>query len=384
QFLSLPKPTESIKLHRLVFLDGSAKNSVGDIRVDQNDLLTNNTDEDGGASEDGNAAQRSQTVVWDDDEQCVPMSEWQTTIHPSCNSLHELDLASLINDDALSLVSSKGYWRNAWKVDLKTYKENDILGFSTPWSRLDSSSTKDMKAVTSHVVLKSLKYIHEPNNEVFELNRVDAISLDVLTKSHFTVNIYGYCGHTSIQEFAGGDLKSLLPKLDPIDKLRVATWLANGVADIHSVDSVNTLVKIGEVNDIAEEDISKESTDGVDSSNISTNVTATPVSLIHNDINMDNILLGYRNGVEVPLINDFNIAVFRKKDARTGLPCLFHGRFANPQWMSPEQQSRPEDELSTGKLNEKIDIYALGNILYKIAVGNSPWKVSEQCSSLCV
>ncbi len=76
---------------------------------------------------------------------------------PSCNSLYELDLASLINDDALSLVSSKGYWRNAWKVDLKTYEENDILGFSTPWSRLDSSSTKDVKAVTSHVVLKSLK-----------------------------------------------------------------------------------------------------------------------------------------------------------------------------------------------------------------------------------
>lgn len=187
-----------------------------------------------------------------------------------------------------------------------------------------------MQSAVPHQLAKN-RYIHEPNNEVFELNRVDAISLDVLTKSHFTVNIYGYCGHSSIQEFAGGDLKSLLPKLDPIDKLRVATWLANGVADIHSVDSVNTLVKIGEVNDIAEEDISKESTDGVDSSNIRTNVTATPVSLIHNDINMDNILLGYRNGVEVPLINDFNIAVFRKKDARTGLPCLFHGRFANPQ-----------------------------------------------------
>ena len=42
--------------------------------------------------------------------------------------------------------------------------------------------------------------------------------------------------------------------------------------------------------------------------------------------------------------------------------------------MSPEQQERKEDELSTGYLNEKIDVYALGNILYKIAVGNSPWK----------
>ena len=45
--------------------------------------------------------------------------------------------------------------------------------------------------------------------------------------------------------------------------------------------------------------------------------------------------------------------------------------------MSPEQQERSEDELSTGYLNEKIDTYALGNILYKIAVGNSPWKVSS-------
>lgn len=47
------------------------------------------------------------------------------------------------------------------------------------------------------------------------------------------------------------------------------------------------------------------------------------------------------------------------------------------QWMSPEQQERERDELSTGKLDEKIDIYALGNILYKIAVGSSPWKVRK-------
>ncbi len=45
--------------------------------------------------------------------------------------------------------------------------------------------------------------------------------------------------------------------------------------------------------------------------------------------------------------------------------------------MSPEQQEREKDELSTGKLDEKIDIYALGNIFYKIAVGSSPWKVRK-------
>ncbi len=157
RFLSLPKPTESIKLYRLVYLDGRQDNFIEGNGVDLIDLPTNNTDKVGDASEDGNEVQRSQTVVWDDDEHCVPMSEWQTTVHPSCNSLHELDIASLINDAALSLVSSKGYWRNAWKVDLSTYEENEIAGFSTPWSRLNSSSKKDAKAVTSHVVLKSLK-----------------------------------------------------------------------------------------------------------------------------------------------------------------------------------------------------------------------------------
>ena len=44
-----------------------------------------------------------------------------------------------------------------------------------------------------------IRYIHEANKEVFELSRVDAISLDVLTKSRFTINIHGYCGSSSIQ-----------------------------------------------------------------------------------------------------------------------------------------------------------------------------------------
>ena len=89
---------------------------------------------------------------------------------------------------------------------------------------------------------------------------------------------------------------------------------------------------------------------------------------------MDNLLLGQRDGRDVPLLNDFNIAVFRKLNAGTGEPCRFRGRFANPQWMSPEQQERPSDGLSSGVLDEAIDVYALGNILYKIAVGRSPWK----------
>ena len=211
--------------------------------------------------------------------------------------------------------------------------------------------TAPCKYIADLFTLALFRYIHDPNVEVFELNKVDGISLDVLTSSKFTINIYGFCGSSSIQEFAGGDLKGLLPKLDPIDKLRTAIYLADGIADIHAVGTNNS---------------TNDKRSGSES-----NITAT---LIHNDINMDNVLLGHRNGTMVPIFNDFNIAVFQKKNSETGEPCQFKGRFANPQWMSPEQQSTREDNLSTKSLNEKIDIYALGNILFKIAVGNSPWK----------
>jgi len=360
--LSLPGSIDSIKFDRLVILDGNhdmsnehESTSLKDWLVHESSNEINNT------SVDEELANTSETVVYDNVEECVPMSEWQTIVHPTCNSLHEMNIPLLLHDDAFSLVSNKGHWRSAWKVDMTLAEANGVDSLHSP--RTEQSKGHNGTAVNKYTVVKSLKYIHEPNEEIFELGRVEAIALDVLTPSRFTINIYGYCGSSSVQEFAGGDLKGLLPKLDPIDKLRMATWLANGVADIHGIDSLDSLSKIDMNNDPA-----------VDKGKIKTNRSDVPVPLIHNDINMDNVLLGYRDGVEMPILNDFNIAVFRKKHAQTGEPCRFHGRFANPQWMSPEQQERPGDFLSTGYLNEKIDIYALGNIFYKIAVGNSPWK----------
>ena len=151
-----------------------------------------------------------------------------------------------------------------------------------------------------------IRYVHEPNDETFELSRVDAVSLEHLTKSKFTINIYGFCGTSSLQEFASGDLKGLLPILQPKEKLKMAMWVAEGVADVHAVDYVKPRTNNEE------------------------NTTRVP-TLIHNDINMDNVLLGRRDGVDIPLLNDYNIAVFRKKDAKSQNPCPFRGRFANPQ-----------------------------------------------------
>jgi hypothetical protein len=52
--------------------------------------------------------------------ECVPMQDWQTTYHPWCNGMHELALESMgiqAEDDA-HLFGTKGFWRNAWRLDL--------------------------------------------------------------------------------------------------------------------------------------------------------------------------------------------------------------------------------------------------------------------------
>mmetsp|Transcript_29355 Transcript_29355/g.45403 ORF Transcript_29355/g.45403 Transcript_29355/m.45403 type:complete len:618 (+) Transcript_29355:56-1909(+) len=341
--LLMPSSTETIKVDGItVSMSGMGNDmevrgnnfqeSPDDVKEvnpkDENDPNADNT-----ASHDETRVLTSETAAWEPDQECVPMEDWQTTFKPTCNSLHEMDMPFLLNKEAYSLVSNKGFWRNAWNVDMQI-AENGM-------------------SPVSNIVIKSLKYYHEPNDETFELNRVDGVSMEQLTHSRYITDIYGYCGTTSLQEFAGGNLAKFLPALKPVQKLSMAAWVAAGVADIHEVGK-----KI----------ISGDST-------AATNNTVT-ASLIHNDINMDNILLGNRDGIRVPLINDFNIAIFRKKDAETGAPCNFRGRFFNPQWMAPEQMFTKdrEDELSIGFIDEKIDVYALGNILYKIAVGNSPWK----------
>jgi len=185
--MALPKPTTSIKLNRSVCLDG--KNVMRENNVDAN--LKNWLGEAVGNSSNDELGYRTQTVVWDHDDECVPMSTWQLTVHvscwqcilsfkmygvvhsnclhlsscnpkPTCNSLHELDISQLINEEAFSLVSSKGFWRNAWKVALverpdETETANSSPDPPQPPPRILVRSEGIGESVKMHVVLKSIK-----------------------------------------------------------------------------------------------------------------------------------------------------------------------------------------------------------------------------------
>jgi hypothetical protein len=51
------------------------------------------------------------------DPHCEPMDpSWQSTFHPQCNDVHAHDMwDGLVEENSLSLLSAKGYWRHAWK-----------------------------------------------------------------------------------------------------------------------------------------------------------------------------------------------------------------------------------------------------------------------------
>ena len=73
--------------------------------------------------------------------ECVPMQDWQTTFHPSCNGMHEIGIEQLGEDNGndVHLFGTKGYWRNAWRLDL-----------------LSGAHTFDTRDT---IVLKTLKYV---------------------------------------------------------------------------------------------------------------------------------------------------------------------------------------------------------------------------------
>jgi serine/threonine protein kinase len=158
--------------------------------------------------------------------------------------------------------------------------------------------------------------------------------MERLTVHPFIMRIHGFCGVSVITEMGSEKIGPIVNRLEPRDKLMVAWQVAESIAAVHEIDGVGK-----------------------------------PASLVHNDINLDNVFWGE----DGPLLNDFNIAVLMMKKRDTNTSCPFLGHFPNPQWKAPEEQSSPNG-IYMNQLNEKVDVYALGNLLFQFATGKAPWR----------
>jgi hypothetical protein len=72
------------------------------------------------------------------DPHCEPIDpSWQSTFYPVCNELHAHSMVDNLLDESMSLLSSKGFWRHAWK------QKQDFVG-----SRNDANAAGTKRVVT--------------------------------------------------------------------------------------------------------------------------------------------------------------------------------------------------------------------------------------------
>jgi len=258
------------------------------------------------------------------EDHCLPKADWQVHSNPNCNSIHEINVAT----------SAAG--RRVHNKNSSTAAEESLSVLGEGWFR--TTWRLDRPVSDEAVVLKTLRIQREFLSEYYELHRRDAVAMERLTASSFVVNVYGYCGQSAINELANFPFTDVL-NLETFNrrmrgkdsarafaiKLRMAASIALGVADIHA----------GGTTDPDDENI----------------------YITHYDLNPRNIAL-FAGGR--PKINDFNIAEFLRYDPATNETCKFPSRLHEPWWRAPEEMNTTH----TVPVDEKVDIYALGNILY--------------------
>lgn len=247
-----------------------------------------------------------------DDAPCIPMEEWQTLARPTCNVMHEI---SMTND--VSTLLGIGGWRLAWKI-LKEVGDGD----------------EDL------IVLKTLNTRTRFDEVTFYQHFVDAAVSNHFSSSKYTLDVYGFCGQSILNEFASTTLEDLIVKykrtndyydMPSIQKAVIAREVSLALGELHGVDE---------------------------------NVT-----IVHKDLKPSNVFVMKDGSVKM---GDFNLSELLRWNVTAGRQCIFRRRINNAvSYRSPEE-AREE------RLTEKIDVYSLGSILFKIITGATPYYETNQ------
>lgn len=149
-----------------------------------------------------------------------------------------------------------------------------------------------------HCLIHSIyhfRFEHKFEDAHFEHDRIDAVAMERLTSSPHVINVFGFCGHSVITEFAEGTRVGTLADKSaktPLARLKIARDIAMGLADVHGIDG-----------------------DGI-------------ATFVHLDINPANVV---SIGGTLKL-NDFNIGIIRRWNQTSNQPCGFkNAQYPNPQ-----------------------------------------------------
>jgi hypothetical protein len=168
------------------------------------------------------------------DSGCEYTQSWHSQNYPTCNSVHEFDFASGI------LKKSQSSYKNNLDISYLFHGRTRDAWAIRP--RPQYSATDD----TTTVVMKTIQFGKEFDEFMEEHQRMDSIVTGQLTSSEHVVDIFGYCGDVTINEYAEqGDLDQYITtqggvhKISSAERLKFAREAALGLADIHTIDGAN-------------------------------------------------------------------------------------------------------------------------------------------------
>lgn len=142
-------------------------------------------------------------------------------------------------------------------------------------------------------------------------------------------------------------------------KLQLATSITLGLAHIHNVHVSD------ETAGYSKRYVTSQLLYGNRTASSTTGFGNSVPTMAHYDINPRNIAI-MSNGQ--PKLNDFNIAEFLTYNATTNQTCGFRSRLHEPWWRAPEEMDLSHETM----VNEKVDVYALGNVLFHILTTHAP------------
>ncbi len=264
-------------------------------------------------------------------EECVQGRAWHSFVPLNCNAFHEID----------SGMTQEG------RDNGNYYQFLDGGGRRDAWTLYHSIPKQEQ---SERVVLKKLRWGKtrtgtKYDENTFDNQRKDALALERLSHSPHVIDVYGYCGMSTFNEFAGnGNLYRYLKyeKKDakPKDLLVYARNISMGLADIQEVDKRYP----------DDDDASFPMPPGVP-------------SLLQFDFRHHNMLLTKDNRIKV---SDFNVAQLLRWNVTSHGICGYRwdkecGRGLWGLDRSPEECTDPKKR--TQPLTSKTEVFHLGNIL---------------------
>lgn len=235
---------------------------------------------------------------------------WHKLYNPNCNDIHDIRLI-----EGKNRFLASGAYRNVYEVDVN--------------------------GVT--LILKLLDKERNFGLDMYESIRIDALVMERLTSSPRIVDIYGHCGTTVLTEYLPGEMESYIvptsgytqqlndkdavnPRnsLTTDEMLLLALQMSEAIADLHGFE------------------------DGV---------------IVHDDIQLAQFL---KTPDGILKLNDFNRAEVMLFDEDQSRYCGYKNGKGGGNYRAPE-------EYADGLLNEKIDVWSMGNNIYALLTGLWPF-----------